>query len=463
VLRSSNKSDRFFKAKLDDANVDPPPFLWHRIETQLPSNTRWYNRHKYLLLLALLSIASASGIFIGNNFMPFSVSNLAFNKPYHKNIQKKKSNLQNPAVPAFGTGNRNAVQQASVTSSFYLPVNSRSATASTSFPNKRQTKGSSSQNVSPALLSASRSRQRRWRHAETVRKLNASFGRLSLATDSSNSPAALANSNGDLSFEALKTQTASLASVNTPATPLFSRTVFHTVQADMPAALEAQRQSDKQLNKARKKMQRNQKQFSGYDINKGFHIGLFFLGNSNWLNEKQYSAGENTLAMKAKMQFGKSYGINIGFDYTDRWGIEMEWQLADQGQKYLMTEYDGDHLKNISLRYTKFPLMIKYRYFFKNSYTTKPIGLSFLFGPHMSFLLKQKVTVDGHTVSAPDYNKVETGFMGGFDFDVSMTRYMTMTIGARTGFGTAFRKTQPMSFSVGITTQFNFRFPRKLK
>jgi hypothetical protein len=47
------------------------------------------------------------------------------------------------------------------------------------------------------------------------------------------------------------------------------------------------------------------------------------------LNNKDFSADENTTSIKPKVQFGKAYGINIGYDYSDRWEIQMEWQISE--------------------------------------------------------------------------------------------------------------------------------------
>lgn len=220
------------------------------------------------------------------------------------------------------------------------------------------------------------------------------------------------------------------------------------------------------LNPNREKMLKNLKQFSGYSIHKGFHIGAFIAINNVWLNKKQFSSDENTTSIKPKVQFGKAYGINIGYDFTDRLGVMLEWQMSEQGQKYnvgLLAD-NNKHTKDVSLLYTKFPMLFKYKQTFINHYNSKPIAVSFVVGPQIGVLIKQNVTLDGVKVSnAPQYNKVEAGVLGGFDFDLYMMRYMYLTIGARTGFASSFQKNQPMSFQLGITTQLNFRYAKKIK
>lgn len=263
--------------------------------------------------------------------------------------------------------------------------------------------------------------------------------------------------------------TASLEPVKVQQTPIPSREALRSlIEPEKLQQLDISSQAAgiTDLNPNKEKLLKNLKQFAGYDINKGFHIGAFISINNVWLNNKDFSADENTTSIKPKVQFGKAYGINIGYDYTDRWGIQLEWQISEQGQKYSMQQQSAEErvTKNINLLYTKFPIMMKYKQTFINNYNSKPIALSFLFGPQFGILIKKQVTMNGVEMqNTPEYNKAEFGLMGGFDFDLFMTRNLAMTIGGRTGFATSFKKGQPMSFQLGVTTQFNFRFPKKIK
>ena len=262
---------------------------------------------------------------------------------------------------------------------------------------------------------------------------------------------------------------ASLVPVKENITPLSSREALRAmIEKDKLESLDISSQAAgvADLNPNREKILKNLKQFAGYSINKGFHIGAFIAINNVWLNKKQFSADENTTFINPKVQFGKAYGINIGYDYTDRIGIELEWQISEQGQKYNvgLLKDNNKHTKEVNLMYTKFPILFKYKQTFINNYNSKPISVSFLVGPQFAFLIKQNVKLDGVSINnAPQYNKLEFGINGGFDFDLYMMRYMYLTIGARTGFGSSFQKGQPMSFQLGMTTQLNFRYAKKLK
>jgi opacity protein-like surface antigen len=263
--------------------------------------------------------------------------------------------------------------------------------------------------------------------------------------------------------------TASVVPLKENVTPLSSREAMRAlIEKEKLESLDMASQAAgvTDLNPNRDKVLKNLKQFVGYSINKGFHIGAFIAINNVWLNKKQFSTDENTSGIKPKVMFGKAYGLNIGYDFTDRLGIEMEWQISEQGQKYnvgLLSD-NNKHTKDVNLMYTKFPLLIKYKQTFINNYNSKPIAVSFLVGPQFNFLIKEEVKLDGNKINnAPQYNKFEFGLNGGFDFDLYMMRYMYLTIGGRTGFGTSMKKGQPMSFQLGITTQLNFRYAKKLK
>jgi len=263
--------------------------------------------------------------------------------------------------------------------------------------------------------------------------------------------------------------TASVVPVKVQQSPISGRDVLRSMiepEKLEKLDIESQAAGITDLNPNKEKFLKNLKQFAGYDINKGFHIGAFISINNVWLNKKTFSADENTTSITPKVQFGKAYGLNIGYDYTDRWGIELESQISEQGQKYSMKQLTEDHacIKDVNLLYLKFPLMMKYKHTFINNYNSKPIALSFLFGPQVGFLLKKNVKMDGNELKkTPEYNKTEFGIAGGFDFDLFMTRNLALTIGGRTGFASSFKKGQPMSFQLGVTTQLNFRFPKKIK
>ncbi len=107
---------------------------------------------------------------------------------------------------------------------------------------------------------------------------------------------------------------------------------------------------------------------------------------------------------------------------------------------------------------------MKYKYSFINGYNSKPIVLNFLFGTNFGALIKQDVLANNQSILFnKQFSKFEGGLNAGLDIDLYMTRNLYFTIGARTGFGTSFKKGVPVSYQIGVATQLNFRVPKKLK
>lgn len=504
----NNKFDQKVKKTLENASVEPPAFLWNTIENKLPSNKNWYSKYKYLLLLLLLSASSSTGIFVYKNIiLKDDTSAIILNKRLLKDEITTQSKFQSESNNNSGVdanAKNNIISKKKIDDEKFNNPESYNKPSVASFYDK---------NKNGKLTVESLIAQK---YEEEKAKKNVRLKRLQVELQSNkvieiaqynNTLAALTslelekvksedqvkynttdvfsdeyttNNNKEYTepiFEPLRRKeseplTASVVPVKTQQSPLPTREVLRSMIE--PGKLETLDVKDQaiginDMNPGKEKMLKNLKQFSGYDINKGFHFGAFICINNIWLNKKQFSADENTTSIKPKMQFGNSYGINIGYDYSDRWGIQLEWQISEQGQKYSMTQpAHSDHIcvKDIHLLYTKFPLMLKYRQTFINKYNSKPVALNFLFGPQIGFLIKKGAQLDGQELSVnsmPEYNKVEFGILGGFDFDLYMTRNVVFTIGGRTGFASSMRRGQPMSFQLGITTQFNFRFPKKIK
>ncbi|MFN8284207.1 MAG: outer membrane beta-barrel protein [Chitinophagales bacterium] len=528
----NNNFDQFIKGKLENASVEPPAFIWNKIERKLPPVLPWYSKYKYLLLLLLLCFTSATSVLTYKHF-----------KNEHKQenltsvIADANSNSGENVVAQTDENGNNKNKQESTTDENGMTANDADKEKNTpsvnSFYKRKEKTASASAVKNNASASAVEKRNERIsRFAATTKNImnvstatalsqnNTNTGTETesdsklKAVRSKNKPGnnsnkkdgidnsasinATAVNDNSLDLNAVNSNTNTIANnqsteinsvdispiaepvrpnkseellvsvtplkINT--TPLQSREVLQSlIDPTKLSAMDFEAAAGvEELNPNKEKMMRNLKQFAGYNINQGFHIGAFISINNIWLSNRSFSCGENVSSIKPKIDFGKSYGLNIGYDYTDHWGIELEAQYAEQGQKYTETSVNMNSTREVNLNYLKFPLMVKYKQSFINNYNSKPIVMSFLFGPQMGFLLKKETLLNGKpTECKQGYSKVETGLAVGLDFDLYMMRYMYLTIGARTGFGTSFKKGVPVSYQLGITTQFNFRIPKKIK
>lgn len=553
--KPNNKFDQNIKGKFEDASIEPPAFLWNKIEKRLLPVTPWYSKYKYLLLLLSLVFTSASSIFVYKTFFVADKqsSPIALNKRMlkdeiksttikknNKQDNKKNSILSNKSANVFATdtlneNNESATQNKSTVASFYdSSSNSNSSVDNNKTANQTaiefkkreermkrfEVKNDSEKIAEQKATLQNIEVQKREQPKNNTSKIAVStlskntknkkakpaYGSDIPTVDdevfaSNSKPIISSKKKNGINENIEKTEAlnqdlaenisiayditqpivepirntneqklyASAVPVKENVTPLSSREALRAlIEKDKLESLDIMSMSAgvEDLNPNKEKMLKNLKQFAGYSIHKGFHVGAFIGINNVWLSKKEFSSDENTSSIKPKVQFGKAYGINIGYDFSDRMGVELEWQISEQGQKYkvgLLSD-DKPHTKDINLLYTKFPVLFKYKQTFINNYNSKPIAINFLVGPQFNVLIKQDVKLDGAKINnAPQYNKFEFGVLGGFDFDLYMMRYLYLTIGARTGFASSLKKEQPMSFQLGITTQLNFRYAKKIK
>lgn len=525
MKRAHNKNfDQHIREKLEHASVEPPSFVWDKIERQLPPVQPWYEKYKYLLLLLLLSFTSATSILVYKNVaMDKAIAQL---KRTYVNGNKTSSNTT-------ATTENNNIQRPETNPTLFesqAANGTENAGTATALPGFYSNNGDTSKSTSKELIAPKSALQifmadkaRRMQRMEV--KPEATHQSLSpdkiaaqqttaytAATDNTTVGDEYQNANAasevsysstgntsDLLSDPVTANASQVAvsaekmvvqDVTVPIVQPFYTEVFPlTVSLDpttpnMPPlsgkdvlrsmiepqkleVLDAKMQqavSVTDLNPKRDKMLKNLKHFNGYNINQGFHVGAFIGINNNWLSKKEFSADENTQSLKPVFHFGKSYGVNIGYDFSNRWGVQLEWQISEQGQRYKEVQDRGSVYRDVQLLYTKFPVMMKYKQTFINNYNAKPVTLSLLFGPQITYLLKQKILVDGQLAPlAPSYNKAEFGVAAGMDIDLYMSRNLYMTIGARTGFSTSMRKDKPMQYQIGLLTQFNFRVPKKIK
>lgn len=214
----------------------------------------------------------------------------------------------------------------------------------------------------------------------------------------------------------------------------------------------------------------NLKEFAGYNVKRGFHIGPYMAITYNWMS-RQSENPENKDMLKSTFQLNKMYGISTGYDFSDRWGVLAEFAYAEQGIHYKDNTSDKEY--DLKMNYFKIPVMMKYKIMFLNDYNAKPIILNLLFGGHYSHLQKCNMLIDGNANTFDQkYNHQEWGLMTGVDFDIYINKHLYFTSGIRSGFGAntqGFPRlhgndgNSPISFQTGIYTKLNFRLPLKIK
>ncbi len=194
---------------------------------------------------------------------------------------------------------------------------------------------------------------------------------------------------------------------------------------------------------------------------KGFEVGLRGMFKNNWLiNNQDFAEGP---ALDFKATFGQSYGISLGYNFTDYIGVRTNVLYAQTGQKYegdfqgatfeegAYSNYTGlqytfsspsksstDYTAEVSLKYIKVPLMFR-----ANSFPYKGAFFSFLIGPQLNYLsgathyindtkvnYKKDMPVEDFSTKKA-YNEIHFGAVMGLGADISLTDLLKLNINFR--------------------------------
>lgn len=91
-----------------------------------------------------------------------------------------------------------------------------------------------------------------------------------------------------------------------------------------------------------------------------FYTGLTYTFNNSWIfNQNTYNEFGGS-ELDYKINFGSSYGLLAGYEWTDKMGIEFRVNLNSlQGQKYADKLHSGEVSREVRLSYSTFPLVFK--------------------------------------------------------------------------------------------------------
>lgn len=503
-----NNIDDILRKKLEDAEIAPPADLWNKIEAQLPVQKSIWRKSKYLILLLLVFTSSVGSVLVYENFIRENlisssnkiaknkIQNNTNTKDKHTNVKLSSNNIQEE---------QQAVQISDAT------TESKKNNSKKSNPNSNlQSNNTQSNTINKQVLNNNLSKQNRIQKLKTpqtilAQKINSKSESNLAKIDATETNTTKTNSNqiiaknkknsikskqkaiiennieNEIAVDATELNKiaykdiieennfnnaiASIDQIGISTDVAPSYTTAEILKSFYPEIEPLEEQAAlSEYEKQKEKQLKNLKEFAGVDVTKGFHAGILMSIHNNWLTGKDKNKETPNNTIKHKLDFGKSFGVNLGYDYTSRWGIQTEIAYNEQGQKYTEQTEKGKISKELDLAYLRIPLMLKYKINFINNYNTKPVIVNFLLGPQVNFLLSKKTLVNDKKQSFDaNYNRGEFGLYGGVDFDLFMTKNFYVTFGSRIGFATALKKDSPKSFQIGFTTQFNFKNPAKIK
>ncbi|MCB9033532.1 MAG: PorT family protein [Chitinophagales bacterium] len=488
------------KQRLEEYSVEPPDSLWNKIEQQLPPTTPWYDKYKYLLLLLLLISTSVGSVLVYENWIKPQPNNFISEQVTtnnNSNIKQKNNNetntVSNNTEIDKNTNNNQTVNQntaanntntknnASTNKSATLTaINSTQKTSVQQHQNNiNQYKKVSNNSINQYQANNMNTSSINKNSTSNKTKNQAKNTKQSSSKTTNNTSIADAN-NASNNYDEQYTSTIERRKENTANTQLLASIDVSNIEVqklsttEVLASLVSQKASINtnktvagidELAAEKEAMLQNLNEFAGYDINKGFHFGALLGLHTNFMDKNVIAEEQQVSSFDNKIDFGKAFGVNIGYDFSSRYGFQTEIQYNEAGKTFMDNSNGSPIKKEVNLNYLKVPLLFKYKISYINNYNSKPIVLNFLAGPQASFLIGKSYEVDGkeNNLDMINYSKTNVGFAGGVDIDLYMKRNFYFTIGARTSADFSLKKGNPNNYQVGITTQFNFRMPKKIK
>ncbi|MFK7903522.1 MAG: hypothetical protein AB8B69_00280, partial [Chitinophagales bacterium] len=210
-------------------------------------------------------------------------------------------------------------------------------------------------------------------------------------------------------------------------------------------------------------------------MTRGFHIGSFASAHNNWILNpalKDYAFSQNSNLIH-QLDFGHTYGLAMGYEFSDRWGVQVEWVVnSEQGQKFAKQgrNFAASNSKtntDINLNYTYFPVLLKYRNQKMFSLTKQPLVINYIAGIQYGMLKSAEINIENPIVQEDLLQLSSWGFVWGLDYDFYLNKNYFLTFGARTSLSTSSdAKNKPVfpttntsnRLLIGLRASFNYHF-----
>lgn len=107
-----------------------------------------------------------------------------------------------------------------------------------------------------------------------------------------------------------------------------------------------------------------------------------------------------------KIPYSFAIGINVGYNFTDNFGLRSGFIYSPQGEKYSVTSTTPERAYQLNLEYIQVPLFLKL-----NSSTDRRFSFLLLLGPHISYLNDAELTEDQNDPVSVlgEYSRILTG------------------------------------------------------
>jgi opacity protein-like surface antigen len=178
---------------------------------------------------------------------------------------------------------------------------------------------------------------------------------------------------------------------------------------------------------------------------KQLYFGLAGAGISSFItHQNNYGL---SFKLDYKLTFGGVGNVNIGYDFTDQFGLKLEIGFAKLGQNYY-TKYNDStvYSRDIKLNYMQFPLLFKYRV------GSEDVKFYAMAGPQLNYLLSasqkylknemnyddlvpEKPVVIGESTITDRYNSLDIMVRIDFGVDIQVATNLFLNAGITTAYG----------------------------
>jgi len=169
----------------------------------------------------------------------------------------------------------------------------------------------------------------------------------------------------------------------------------------------------------------------GGDDQQGFNFGGSLGVNGSFIMH-QYTYGAKELPYASTVRF--AVGGNVGYNFTQHVGVELELNYSGQGQNYKDDVGNPPLQRQISLTYLQFPVMFKY------NAGDAGTGFFVMAGPQFGFLLNSSISYNG----AEQLSTQTSGF------------FVSHDIGIKLVVGDNIRLTDQLYLSAGVNFNLGF-------
>ena len=172
---------------------------------------------------------------------------------------------------------------------------------------------------------------------------------------------------------------------------------------------------------------------------KGWHAGVQFgyyltgIVNAPSTDLTLTNGKTNNPFTQFQAKYATSYGLAVGYGFIPMLGIQVELNIASQGQKAKGSWDSGEAVtRDVDLRYVQLPILLKFR-------TPGPLAhLYVLIGPQFNFLSSATITDSRKNIVVPDpkshFNGTDEGIAFGLGVEFDVPKFF-FNAGLRTYYG----------------------------